>query len=168
MNTGSSKCKQNAAEQARLLPQTFSPSGMRFLARLASHTRSLHHRPSRQCFSTSLLRANAEPSEPAQTSPAVDDADVVGSMEEDDMLLKELNKELDNVSTNESTEPIYDLERTVEDFKHDDITSIGHLMLRNQRQLLKYLRLIEMEVPLLSGISPIHAHAILLSDSCSE
>ena len=116
-----------------------------------------------------FLARLASPSESAQTSLAVDDADVVGSMEDDDdVLLKELNKELDNVSANESTEPIYDLERTMEDFKHDDITSIGHLMLRNQRQLLKYLRLIEMEVPLLSGISPVHAHAILLSDSCSE
>ncbi|KAF8342650.1 mitochondrial ribosomal subunit protein-domain-containing protein [Cantharellus anzutake] len=45
----------------------------------------------------------------------------------------------------------------MEDFKHDDITSVGHLMLRQQRQTLKYLRLIEMEVPLLAAFrKPVH------------
>ena len=82
--------------------------------------------------------------------------------DDDEMILKEFNKEWDNLSANanKEAEPIYDLERTVEDFKHDDITSIGHLMLRNQRQVLKYLRLIEMEVPLLSGMSASHAHTV--------
>lgn len=39
------------------------------------------------------------------------------------------------------------------DFKEDDTTSIGHNMLRQQRQNLFYLRLIEHEMPKLVGMS---------------
>lgn len=37
------------------------------------------------------------------------------------------------------------------DFEDDDTSSLGHLMLRQQRQTLHYLRLIEHEMPKLVG-----------------
>jgi hypothetical protein len=37
------------------------------------------------------------------------------------------------------------------EYAEDDTTSVGHLMLRRQRQLLYYLRLIEHEMPKLVG-----------------
>jgi small subunit ribosomal protein S35 len=37
------------------------------------------------------------------------------------------------------------------DFADDDTSSLGHLMLREQRKLLYYLRLIEHEMPKLVG-----------------
>ena len=37
------------------------------------------------------------------------------------------------------------------DFAHDDTSSLGHLILRERRQALYYLRLIEHEMPKLVG-----------------
>lgn len=48
------------------------------------------------------------------------------------------------------------------DFKNDDTTSVGHLMLRQQRQMLFYFRLIEHEMPKLVGLSPSTILAIQL------
>lgn len=49
---------------------------------------------------------------------------------------------------------MWDLSDTITEFKQDDSTSIGHLILRQRRQTLKYLRLVELEVPYLAGTSP--------------
>jgi small subunit ribosomal protein S35 len=48
-----------------------------------------------------------------------------------------------------STEDV--LEGLDMDFEDDDTSSLGHLMLREQRQTLHYLRLIEHEMPKLVG-----------------
>lgn len=44
------------------------------------------------------------------------------------------------------------------DFDDDDTTSAGHLMLREQRQTLHYLRLIEHEMPKLVGTPVVFAY----------
>lgn len=50
-------------------------------------------------------------------------------------------------------EDMYDLEETLEEFKGDDSTSLGHHMLRQRREILQYFRLIELELPTLHGKS---------------
>lgn len=50
-------------------------------------------------------------------------------------------------------EDMYDLDSTLEEFKGDDSTSLGHHMLRNRREILQYFRLIELELPTLHGES---------------
>lgn len=58
----------------------------------------------------------------------------------------------------------YEAEDTLNyDFDDDDTTSGGHLMLRQQRQTLYYLRLIEHEMPKLVGTREI-ASAFLFSE----
>lgn len=47
---------------------------------------------------------------------------------------------------------MWDLNDTINEFQNDDTTSMGHLILRQRRQTLKYLRLIELEVPYLQGM----------------
>lgn len=50
-------------------------------------------------------------------------------------------------------EDMYDLESTLEEFKGDDSSSVGHHMLRQRREVLEYFRLIELELPSLQGAS---------------
>lgn len=50
-------------------------------------------------------------------------------------------------------EDMYDLESTLEEFKGDDSSSVGHHMLRQRREVLEYFRLIELELPSLHGAS---------------
>jgi small subunit ribosomal protein S35 len=58
----------------------------------------------------------------------------------------------ESVSDHERTQAISDsLQEPAED---NDTTSVGHIMLRNERQHLYYLRLIEHEMPKLVGELP--------------
>lgn len=50
-----------------------------------------------------------------------------------------------------SLEHVYDLDSTLEEFRGDDSTSLGHHMLRSRREILEYFRLIELELPSLQG-----------------
>ena len=54
-------------------------------------------------------------------------------------------------ATAPTLEDVYDLESTLEEFRGDDSTSLGHHMLRNRREILEYFRLIELELPSLQG-----------------
>jgi hypothetical protein len=48
-------------------------------------------------------------------------------------------------------EMLLDDDDDIPPFEDDDATSVGHFLLRDRRRVLKYLRLIELEVPLLAG-----------------
>ena len=54
-------------------------------------------------------------------------------------------------ATAPTLEDVYDLDSTLEEFRGDDSTSLGHHMLRNRREILEYFRLIELELPSLQG-----------------
>lgn len=49
-----------------------------------------------------------------------------------------------------------------DDFDNDDTSSLGHLMLRDQRQTLHYLRLIEHQMPKLVGGFHFPVHVALI------
>jgi hypothetical protein len=74
----------------------------------------------------------------------------------DEVYAEALSMEEEGDSRAPTLEDVYDLESTLEEFKGDDSTSLGHHMLRNRREILEYFRLIELELPSLQGTCTRH------------